>query len=167
MSREKRSDYMPGGRPFTGRHFLFVMLAFFGVIIGVNGLMAFLAVENFRGVEVDSGFVASQDFNADVAMLQAQEARGWRIEASAPGGSPMLAFTDSEAAPIAGLTVRVLAERPTDQRADRSLSLIETAPGLYVANDRLPPGDWKLRIVAEGVGPRFAVTEPIRIQTGS
>lgn len=164
---QQDTDYRPGGSPWTGRKMLITMLAFFGVIIAVNLVMAYLAVKNFRGVLVDSGYVASQDFNADTARLAEQAARGWKIEASAVGGAPMLAFRHPDGAPITGLSLTVRALRSTDQRADRSLTLVETGPGLYAANERLNPGMWKLAFIAEGEGPRYASTVDLFVRQGN
>jgi nitrogen fixation protein FixH len=152
----RSSDYKPGGRPFTGRHFLYVIVAFFGVVFAANFAMAWFALSNFRGVIVDSGYVASQSFNADEAQLEAQAARGWSFEVTAPGGAPMAAIRDAEGAPISGLAMEAIALRPLDEREDAALTMIETAPGLYAAQESLAPGRWKLDLIAEGVGPRYA-----------
>lgn len=162
MAREPKStDYQPGGAPFTGRKFLAVMLGFFGVIIGVNLLMAWFAVSNFRGVVVNSSFVASQDFNRDLARFAEQESRGWSIEAELEGARPRIRLADAEGAPLTGLALAVTAMRPVDQREDRTLSLRETAPGIYVAGQDLAAGQWTLQLVIDGAGPRYATSRPI------
>ena len=50
-------------RRFTGRHMLVLMLAFFGVVVAVNLLMATLATRTFGGTVVDNSYVASQRYN--------------------------------------------------------------------------------------------------------
>jgi nitrogen fixation protein FixH len=164
MREMSETDYRPGGRPFTGRKFLFVILGFFGVIITVNVIMAYLAVNNFRGVIVDSGYVASQSFNADEAALAEQAARGWAFETTAPGGAPLIAIRDRDGAPIAGLAIEATAIRPTDQGMDRALPLAETAPGLYAAGAALPAGKWRIALNVEGEGPRYATVLDIYIE---
>lgn len=159
--RDNATDYTPGGKPFTGRKFLFVMLGFFGVIIAVNSLMAWFAVSNFRGVVVQSSFVASQDFNRDLARFAEQEARGWRVEAELQGARPKIRLWDAQGAPLSGLAVSVTAMRPIDQREDRMLSLRETAPGVYEAGQDLRPGQWTLQLVIDGAGPRYATSRPV------
>jgi nitrogen fixation protein FixH len=158
MRQHPETDYNPGGKPWTGRKMLITMLAFFGVILAVNLTMAWVAVKDFRGVIVDSGYVASQDFNADSQRLAAQAARGWRIEAEAAGRAPLLRFADADGAPITGLSLTARALRTGDGRADTALTLVETAPGLYAANETLIAGGWKLAVIAEGHGPRYATT---------
>jgi nitrogen fixation protein FixH len=165
--REHDTDYRPGGSPWTGRKMLLAMLAFFGVIIAVNLTMAFLAVKDFRGTIVDSGYVASQDFNADRKRLEAQKARGWKIEASHAGGAPLMRFSQPDGRPITGLALTVRAMRTADQRADRSLTLVETGPGLYAANEALDPGQWRLAFIAEGEGPRYAHVIDLFVRPGN
>lgn len=161
------TDYRPAGSPWTGRKMLAAMLGFFGVIIAVNLTMAYLAVKDFRGTLVDSGYVASQDFNADRARLEAQKARGWTIEASTIGGAPLMRFSHPDGRPITGLSLTVRAMRTADQRADRSLGLVETGPGLYAANESLAPGQWRLAFIAEGEGPRYASVIDLFVKPGT
>ena len=47
-------------KELTGKHVLFMVLAFFGVIIAVNFTMAYQAVSTFPGLEVRNGYVASR-----------------------------------------------------------------------------------------------------------
>ena len=161
----KRSDYAPGGRPFTGRKFLITILAFFGVILAANLTMAWFAVRDFRGVVVDSGYVASQHFNADEAALAEMRARGWALSVEAPGGRPLLSVADAAGDPVSGLAVTATALRPLDQHDDQSLTMVETAPGLYAAQEALKPGRWKLALAAEGAGPRYAATLDFFVET--
>ncbi len=167
MRRSQDTDYRPGGSPWTGRRMLLTMLAFFGVIIAVNLTMATLAVGNFPGLVVKSGFVASQDFNESRALLEAQAARGWRVEARAVGGAPALFFRDAEGRPIAGLSVTAKAMRPTEGQLDADLAMTEAAPGLYVAAEPLRQGRWRIAFTADGVGPRFAATADLFIAPGA
>jgi nitrogen fixation protein FixH len=160
---ERMGDYAPGGAPFTGRKMLKVMLAFFGVILLANGAMTFFALSNFRGTVVDSGFVASQDFNATRAAAEAQAARGWGMAVSAPGAMPLVALTGPDGAPLTGLRVRGAALRPLDERMDTPLAFIETAPGLYAAREALAPGRWRIALTAEGEGAPFRHSTPLMI----
>jgi nitrogen fixation protein FixH len=159
-----RTDYRPGGRPFTGRKMLVAILAFFGVIIAVNGVMAYLAVRDFRGVVVNSSYVASQDFNAYHARFAAQLARGWQVDVHASDGAPALVVTDASGEPIRGLTIAATALRVTDAHADVTLTLAETAPGVYATDIALAPGRWDIEIAADGHGPRYAARYPLLVE---
>jgi nitrogen fixation protein FixH len=159
-----RTDYNPGGRPFTGRRMLAVILTFFGVIIAVNVLMAWLAVTNFRGVVVDSGFVASQHFNADHARAEAQAARGWRVAATAEEGRPLLRFLGPDGAALTGLSVEARALWPLDARRDAPVTLREIAPGQWRAVETLAPGQWRIAFTARGVGDDYAASLPLIVE---
>lgn len=158
-----RSDYRPGGRPFTGKRMLAVILAFFGVIFAVNFLMAWLAVTNFRGTVVDSGFVASQDFNATRAASQAQAARGWTVSVVAVEGAPVIALRGPDGEPLQALELTATALRPLDQRGDAALTLSEVAPGVWRADQALAPGRWRIAFTAEGLGEPYVASHPLFI----
>lgn len=158
------TDYRPGGRPFTGRKMLVTVLTFFGVIVAVNGVMAYLAIRDFRGVVVNSSYVASQDFNAYHARFAAQRARGWQVEAYAADGAPALVVRDASGEPIRGLTIAATALRVTDAHDDVTLTLAETAPGVYATQSALAPGRWDIEIAAEGRGPRYAARYPLLVE---
>jgi nitrogen fixation protein FixH len=55
---------------------LFSMVAFFGVIITVNMIMARFAVTTWSGLVVPNTYVASQQFNAKAAQSRAIAAQG-------------------------------------------------------------------------------------------
>ena len=56
---------------------LSIMLAFFGVIIAVNVVMATLASTSWTGLVVENSYVASQEFNRKAEESRAQAALGW------------------------------------------------------------------------------------------
>jgi nitrogen fixation protein FixH len=59
-------------REFTGRHMLMIMLAFFGVIITVNVVMARFAMTSWTGLVVENSYVASQQFNEKMMAVRTQ-----------------------------------------------------------------------------------------------
>ena len=52
-------------RELTGRAVLLILLAFFGVVIAVNLIMARYAVSTFAGVETESSYKAGLAFTAE------------------------------------------------------------------------------------------------------
>src|SRR3546814_19411645 len=62
-------------RPFTGRHAAMILIAFFGVVISVNIVMASFALSTFGGTVVDNSYVASQHSNEWLATADAQHGR--------------------------------------------------------------------------------------------
>jgi nitrogen fixation protein FixH len=156
---ERRTTPRTAPREWNGWTVLAFMLAFFGVVIGVNALMAHLAMSTFGGVDVDSSYRAGQMFERDVAMAETQDGRRWRVDGkirqAADGTKTLdLAARDSSGAPLTGLTASAAFTRPTDRRLDRTVSLLEDEPGRFHGNAALPPGQWDLVIELTRQGER-------------
>ncbi|SEA73999.1 FixH family protein [Rubrimonas cliftonensis] len=161
MAERAPSDYAPHGRPFTGRKMLLTILAFFGVIIAANGALTYFALTNFHGVVVDSGYVASQHFNETRAAAEAQAARGWAVSVADEGGAPVLTLLGPDGVAPPGLEVHAKALRTLDARLDRALTLRETAPGVWTADQRLSHGQWRIALTATGFGEPYRVSLPL------
>src|SRR3546814_332952 len=67
----------PVQKRFTGRHAAMILVAFFGVVIAVNIVMASFALSTFGGTVVDNSYVASQHYNQWLARADAQDRLGW------------------------------------------------------------------------------------------
>jgi nitrogen fixation protein FixH len=147
-------------RPLTGRTVLVCLLAFFGVVIGINMVMTILAIRTLPGTEVDSAYRASVNFNAEIAAARAQAALGWQVTAHlerTPDGRVTIKVEgrDGHGAPLTGLAVSARLQRPTDKRADRLIALAERETGLYRgATDEVAAGQWDLIIEAGRAGGR-------------
>lgn len=141
-------------KPLTGRTVLVCLLAFFGVVIGMNGVMIKLAVDTLPGTDVDSAYRASLAYNAEIEAAVAQAARGWsivgRVERDADGRAAVkVEARDAARAPLTGLVFSARLSRPTDKRADRSTALFERESGIYLGKvSDLAPGLWDLVIEA-------------------
>jgi len=53
-------------KPLTGRKVLLILIAFFGVVIGVNVTMMRLAILTLPGTEVDSAYSASLGYEKEI-----------------------------------------------------------------------------------------------------
>jgi nitrogen fixation protein FixH len=137
---------------------LLSLLAFFAVIIGVNGVMIALAIGTMPGLESEKPYQAGISYNAEIETARAQAARHWtmvsRVGRETSGrASAKVEARDADGAPVGGLTVTVRLMRPTDQRADRMLSLHERESGTYVGEAAdVAPGAWDVELEA-GRGP--------------
>ena len=72
--------------PLTGGHVLAIVALFFGTVIAVNGVMAWLATGSFPGMVVKNSYVASQQYNARIAAERALAAQGIRAAVTTTGG---------------------------------------------------------------------------------
>jgi nitrogen fixation protein FixH len=146
---ERRAARRTAPREWKGWMVLAFMLAFFGVVIGVNMVMAHFAMSTFGGVDVDSSYRAGQMFERDVAMAETQNERHWRVDGKitqAAGGTTALDVVarDSTGAALTGLTAEALFTRPTDRRLDRTVVIREDEAGHFHGDVVLPPGQWDL-----------------------
>lgn len=132
-------------RELTGRHVLAITLSAFGVIIGVNLLMAFKAVSTFPGLETKNSYVASQRFDRDRA---AQEALGWTVTPEYDGRELTLVIRDPQGNPARVKTLAATIGRPTHVRDDQTPQFAYDG-GLFRAPLTLAPGNWIIHVTAE------------------
>ena len=137
-------------KQLTGWHVLAMLLAFFGVIIGVNLTMAYFANSTWSGLVVANGYVASQSFDKDLARARAQEALGWSVDFGFDRNSIRLTVTDSTCTRIQGLAVTGALERTVTDKQDQSLVFTAAGQGVYSASAALAPGVWEVEIDARG-----------------
>ena len=148
-------------RPITGRMVFFMMVAFFGVVIGVNVIMMRLAIQTLPGTEVDSAYSASLAYQKEITTAQAQSTRNWKVEAhverSGQGGATLqVEARDNLGRPMSGLKFQGRFERPTDRRADLAVSLAEVGIGIYRGNaETIAPGQWDLVVEGAAGGERL------------
>ena len=148
-------------KPLTGRTVLICLVAFFGVVVGVNMTMMKLAIDSLPGTEVDSAYRASLAFNAQIAAARDQDARKWRVAAHverSPDGEARVQVDarDGNGAPVSGVVFSGRLARPIDKRADRAVALNERESGIFrgaVAD--VAPGQWDLIIEADRGGERL------------
>jgi nitrogen fixation protein FixH len=132
----------PGGRPFTGRHMLFIMLAFFGLILGVNVTMAYFAAGSWPGLVVQNSYVASQEFNGKLRDAAHQADLGWSGDLSYEAGSLSFGLRDRQGKSIGISAVTAKLGRPSTIDQDVRLALKPVAGGQVRADHTLAPGQW-------------------------
>ena len=163
MPIDLQTNEPPGAacRPLTGWRILLYLVGFFAVVMGVNGIMAYAALSTMRGTDTDSAYQAGRQFEEDVAMAKAQDARHWHVDAkitAASGGERRLDVAARDAAdrPLGGVTLSAVFERPTDRGLDQSVTIAEDGPGRFHGKVAVAPGQWDLVIELTRAGePMF------------
>jgi nitrogen fixation protein FixH len=135
-------------RPFTGWHMAAILIAFFGVVIAVNVVMATNAVRTFGGVVVDNSYVASQHFNRWLAEGRAQDMQGWRAEAEGTRDGALVVTLRDARGPIRQAVVTAEAEHPLGRLPGRRFPLTALGDGRYAAPHALASGRWRIRLDA-------------------
>jgi len=148
-------------KPLTGRKVFLLLIAFFGVVIGVNMVMMKLAIQTLPGTEVDSAYSASLAYEKEIAAAHDQNMRNWQIDAHVqrgPDGGATLQVEarDNNGRPMSGLKFQGRFERPTDRRADQAVALAETGIGIYrgIASP-IASGQWDLVLQGDVAGRRM------------
>ncbi|MEP2827495.1 FixH family protein [Parvibaculum sp.] len=165
----ENSDFRPSTRfgKVTGWHVLSGFVLFFAIVFGVNGLMVYRALSTFDGVEVEGAYQKGRTYNHLLERMDAQRQLGWSsgIKTTAlPGEGRRTAlrvtFTGTQGEPVNGLAVRGTFWRPVVSGEDKSMMLVQTAPGIYEAEFPLAhSGNWLVRIAAEGLNGETFVEE--------
>jgi nitrogen fixation protein FixH len=141
-----RSIFQP--KQFTGKHMLFSMVAFFGVIIAVNLTMARFAVTTWSGLVVPNTYVASQQFNAKAEESRTIEALGYQVDFQSDPDGVSVILTDSGGQPVEADTVTAGLRRPVGTLDDRELEFTARGPGVYTVAGRLAEGAWIAHVTA-------------------
>jgi nitrogen fixation protein FixH len=159
----RRSPVSP--KPLTGRKVLFMLVAFFGVVFGVNFLMMKLAIDTLPGTEVDSAYSASLAYEKEIAAAHDQDARAWKVDAHVQrgtdgGATVQVEARDNNGVPMSGLTFQGRFERPTDRRSDQPVGLTEVGGGIYRGSAPLiAPGQWDLVLEGDAAGQRMFLSK--------
>jgi nitrogen fixation protein FixH len=136
-------------KQLTGRHVLFMLLAFFGVMIVVNAYFTFVAVKSFRGEDVPRSYRQGLEYNQTLAARAEQERSGWTagvntIKADATPLKIILEFKDKDNRPLPGLAIYAKLRHPVDTGLDQMLSFTDIGNGRYIANPNPLTGHWTL-----------------------
>ncbi|MCY0095738.1 FixH family protein [Hoeflea ulvae] len=145
-----RAIFQP--KEFTGRHMLFTMVAFFGVIITVNLIMARFAVTTWSGLVVPNTYVASQQFNAKAAESRDIAALGYQLEFGSDVDGLSIRFSDRRGEPALADSMVVALRRPVGTDQDRELVMVRGSDGIYRAEGQLAQGEWIATVTASNNG---------------
>lgn len=145
--------------PFTGWHFAVIMVAFFGVVIGVNLVMARAASATFGGVVVENSYVASQQFNDWLDEARKEKALGWSATVSRRAdGRIAVALTGAPE----GVALSAIARHPLGRAPDQALDFARQADGSFRSVAALPAGRWRVRFEAAAGDRRWRTEQDIK-----
>jgi nitrogen fixation protein FixH len=137
-----------------GRHVLWSLIAFFGVMFIVNAIFVYAAVTTFSGGDTSDAYRKGLNYNQTLKADERQGERGWRTDIAYDDKTKRLelSFLDKDAAPVTGLTIRGKLSRPATDKEDRHVVLAETSQGVYATTIELAPGLWVLSAVSRKGG---------------
>jgi nitrogen fixation protein FixH len=136
-------------RELTGRSVLLWLLAFFGVVFAVNGVLVRAAISTFGGVETTSPYKAGLQFEQDAAVAQRQDALHWQVSGKLTRDGDSLAVLDvvardANGASLVGLSAKARLAHPADERLDHAIPVRAVAAGAFHGQAAARPGQWEL-----------------------
>jgi nitrogen fixation protein FixH len=144
-------------KKIEGRHVLYMLLGFFGVMITVNMIFVYFALTSFSGLSEKDAYTKGINYNKAIEVFKAQQARGWQVqlEAKSVGDQKsqfFLKLLDKQGAPITGLKALVKMRHPALESADFETELMAKKGG-YVAKIDFPSaGQWDVVLLISGGG---------------
>ncbi|TNE42095.1 MAG: hypothetical protein EP347_01405 [Alphaproteobacteria bacterium] len=136
-------------KELTGRTVLILFVGFFVLVFAANGIMTFLAINTFSGVETEDAYRKGRDYNDTLGQARTQALLDWRAAMNTvPLGGGRLAVgvdvTGKDGSAEHGALVEVTLMRPTVQGMDVFRVLPEKSTGVFADEVTLPaPGNWK------------------------
>ena len=142
-------------RRFTGYHMAAILVAFFGVIIAVNMVMATVATRTFGGVVVENSYVASQEFNGWLKDARAQAKLGWQPRLGVDAQRRVTLGLN-----VTGALVTGTAQHPLGWQPDVALRFRADGKA-YRSIEALPAGRWIVRVEARRGGETARLVESL------
>lgn len=144
-------------RRLSGRQVLFVALAFFSLVIGVNAILVTLALRTFSGADEDNAYKSGLDFNATLARRAAETESGIAMAVDAArdeGGEVRISARMTRGtAPAPGLVLTGVLRHPANRALDREIVFAGKGEGLHEAKIAdLPSGQWDLVVWGKSDG---------------
>ena len=144
------------------------------IVIIVNGLLAFFALDSWTGIETENHYTKGLNFDSNINGAKRQQMLGWTLQPHfdyAPIGldktrpaNLTVTAKDHTGTPLDTLTIRVQLIRPTHEGFDQTVPLTLLGDGVYGGDVVLPlPGQWEVRILAQHGEDAFQMQQ--RIQT--
>lgn len=158
-------DLITGRRPITGRDVWWGIFGFFAVIFAANGLMVWLALATFTGVETENAYQKGRNFNQVLEAARRQQALGWQVAIerqplmTGRGQQVTARYRDADGRPLNGLDIVGTFRSPVQADADRTAAFTSVGTGIYRGQFELPrPGRWELRLRARDEQGRTVTT---------
>lgn len=125
-----------------------------GVVVVVNGALAYFAISSSTGLVTEHPYESGNDYNRVLAAAAAQDALGWHgtLSFASTGddaGKLSVELADRGGQKLAGLAVTARISRPVEPLPDTDLTLAEAEAGHYRGAVTLArPGQWEVHVVA-------------------
>lgn len=143
-------------------------VAFFAVVLAVNGVMIFFAFSTWTGLEAESAYRHGLEYNRALERARAQEALGWQVDLAFEQGLPKdrgiltLNLEDANGNLIQNALVRARLARPTHEGHDFEVEVLHTWGGTYRREITFPlRGLWDIEVDVEAPSGTYRLEERV------
>ncbi|MGE4280528.1 MAG: FixH family protein [Magnetospirillum sp.] len=139
----------------------YIFVAAFGVVLAVNGALAYFATSSFTGLSTDNAYEKGRLYNQNLALAKAQAEMGWQVDTKIeplkspdqPQANIHITYRDRDGKAVENLTVRAVMVRPTVAGYDHEVEFPALGDGVYGGTIPLPlAGVWDMDVAAVGDG---------------
>lgn len=132
----------------TGKHVLFSLLGFFALVIGMNAVMATIAIRSFDGRVEPNAYRDGLAFNKRIGAARQAAELGWDMTAAIAAERITLTLLGPGGIALSGADVEGMLWRPTAKGMDQRLAFHSIGNGVYEADMQSGlSGRWDLRLV--------------------
>jgi len=133
-----------------GRHVAAAFLTFFAVVFLMNGAMIYAAISTYSGLVANEPYRKGLHYNERIDADERQARLGWRDSVTITRtGAIVVTLEAPGQGPVIGVHANAILGRPSTNRHDIKLPLIETSPGRYEAQaGPLADGTWTIELEA-------------------
>ncbi len=154
MTGERKSLWIP-----------WTIVAGFGVVTAVNGVMIWFALTTFTGLDREEPYLRGIGYNDVLAEARDQAATGWAAAVDAAPDRLAVEVADAGAGPLRGAAVYARIKRPVDAHLDFETDLAAVGGGRYVAFVDWPAkGQWDVLVTIEHGGRRLQHQERVHVR---
>lgn len=149
-----------------GKHVLYILLGFFGVMVIVNGIFVYFALTSFSGLSVEDSYERGVNYNKVIASEENQKSRGWKEDLTFDAigdfrGAVTLGLADKNGAKITGLHAVVTIRRPLGPVEEQTQQLVVSQGRLETEIKFASAGQWDLSFEITGGG----FEQPYRLES--
>ncbi len=136
----------------TGKHVLFILIAFFGIIIAVNVDLIIKAQTTFSGEDSRNPYLQGIEYNETLARRAEQKKLGWHADIGTIRGTAdtlqiNVTLRQKDGAPVNGLHLEGRLRHPSYAKLDVPLKFNDQGGGHYVADlESVAKGFWNIDI---------------------
>lgn len=144
-------------RKIEGRHVLYMLLGFFGVMIAVNAVFVYFALTSFSGISFKDSYTRGINYNDEIASSRSQDSRGWISQLTFDDlenkkAVISLNLTDKDGHTLDNLVAVLFVRRPAQEGKDRQITMMPAQGKFQTELEFDYSGQWDLTILITGGG---------------